>query len=515
MAIYEYDRKPTNTHQATIEIKEIPIYGGSRLGQYRPSYSTINVDGTPTSIKDKSTALGQRVYEFSNHLSNVLVVLADFKVPVTDGTTTSFKTIVVSANDYYPFGMVMGGGTNTNGSDKIGDRAYQNTTFGYRYGFNGKEDDKDFGDKQLIQDYGFRLYNPAIARFLSVDPLSPSYPMLTPYQFASNSPIIAIDLDGLEAININLYTFSLTVGRFTFTGTVGAVLTTDDVKKTVLKPYVTLSGGVSLKKVKSPKKLIIAFEGGADGSIGMSPNGNASTFFGIGLNVGLFGSEYHLPLVYNKYGILDLSTSFNSSGGTAPGFKIIVDALTGAAPSNSLLKWMLSNDKESFSNHSDNLKAMGSLSVTINIDGLIDAETPEQTLESLGVPSTAVPTVLKYLDGAYQFVTTDFGDWWDKLLWTQDGATVQVGAGIAGRGIYSVLEPYFTDYMRTADGTNHATEVRNNYIRYVAELNGLKELDWTGKKGGIDGKNWLITKDQFIGIPVYPKEKTGFWSLDD
>ncbi|MES2731794.1 MAG: hypothetical protein V4714_08600, partial [Bacteroidota bacterium] len=36
------------------------------------------------------------------------------------------------------------------------------------------------------------------ARFLSVDPLTRSYPMLTPYQFAGNMPIKFIDLDGLE-----------------------------------------------------------------------------------------------------------------------------------------------------------------------------------------------------------------------------------------------------------------------------------------------------------------------------
>ena len=49
-----------------------------------------------------------------------------------------------------------------------------------------------------VQDYGFRLYVPGIGRFLSVDPLTRSYPNLTPYQFASNSPIIGVDLDGLE-----------------------------------------------------------------------------------------------------------------------------------------------------------------------------------------------------------------------------------------------------------------------------------------------------------------------------
>jgi len=38
---------------------------------------------------------------------------------------------------------------------------------------------------------------------LSVDPLTSSYPELTPYQFAHNSPIVAIDLDGLEAEGTN------------------------------------------------------------------------------------------------------------------------------------------------------------------------------------------------------------------------------------------------------------------------------------------------------------------------
>jgi RHS repeat-associated protein len=73
----------------------------------------------------------------------------------------------------------------------------KSNTGDYRYGFNGKEDDRDWG-MQNIQDYGFRLYNPSIGKFLSVDPLAPSYPWYTPYQFAGNKPIRFIDLDGLE-----------------------------------------------------------------------------------------------------------------------------------------------------------------------------------------------------------------------------------------------------------------------------------------------------------------------------
>ena len=37
-----------------------------------------------------------------------------------------------------------------------------------------------------------------VSRFLSVDPLARQYPWFSPYQFAGNMPIAAIDLDGLE-----------------------------------------------------------------------------------------------------------------------------------------------------------------------------------------------------------------------------------------------------------------------------------------------------------------------------
>ncbi len=69
---------------------------------------------------------------------------------------------------------------------------------GYRYGFNGKENDKDAGEG--IQDYGMRIYDARVGRFLSEDPITAKYPELTPYQFASNRPIDGIDMDGLEYV---------------------------------------------------------------------------------------------------------------------------------------------------------------------------------------------------------------------------------------------------------------------------------------------------------------------------
>jgi RHS repeat-associated protein len=68
---------------------------------------------------------------------------------------------------------------------------------GYRYGFNGKEQDKDI-NSLTAYDYGFRIYNPGIGRFLSVDPLTKRYPNYSTYQFSGNNPVMFVDIDGLE-----------------------------------------------------------------------------------------------------------------------------------------------------------------------------------------------------------------------------------------------------------------------------------------------------------------------------
>jgi RHS repeat-associated protein len=82
-------------------------------------------------------------------------------------------------------------------------RSYSAQT-GYRYGFNGKENDNEVKGEGNEQDYGMRIYDPRVGRFLSVDPLTKSYPTLTPYQFGSNDPIESIDVDGLERMDYRL-----------------------------------------------------------------------------------------------------------------------------------------------------------------------------------------------------------------------------------------------------------------------------------------------------------------------
>jgi RHS repeat-associated protein len=99
-----------------------------------------------------------------------------------------FTADVVTAQDYYPFGMIMPG------------RSFVAASGGnYRYGFNGKENDNEVKGVGDQQDYGMRIYDPRVGRFLSVDPITYKYPELTPYQFSSNSPIANVDWDGGES----------------------------------------------------------------------------------------------------------------------------------------------------------------------------------------------------------------------------------------------------------------------------------------------------------------------------
>ncbi len=88
----------------------------------------------------------------------------------------------------------------------------------YRYGFNGKENDNEVKGEGNQQDYGMRIYDPRLGRFLSVDPFIKNYPGLTSYQFASNRPIDGIDLNGQEYLNASESKIDITVSYIEFNG---------------------------------------------------------------------------------------------------------------------------------------------------------------------------------------------------------------------------------------------------------------------------------------------------------
>jgi RHS repeat-associated protein len=66
----------------------------------------------------------------------------------------------------------------------------------YRIGFNGQEKDNEVKGTGNSLDFGARVYDSRLGRFLSLDPLAGKFPFQTPYSFAGNTPIQAIDVEG-------------------------------------------------------------------------------------------------------------------------------------------------------------------------------------------------------------------------------------------------------------------------------------------------------------------------------
>lgn len=65
-----------------------------------------------------------------------------------------------------------------------------------RMGFNSKENDREISGDGNNYDFGARIYDSRLGKFLSIDEFSIKRGDLAPYSFAANSPIIAIDMNG-------------------------------------------------------------------------------------------------------------------------------------------------------------------------------------------------------------------------------------------------------------------------------------------------------------------------------
>jgi RHS repeat-associated protein len=166
-------------------LAERHIYGSSRLGMDTTEVVVPQNEMViaPTSETTITRHLKKKLYELSNHLGNVLTVISDMKVPVGNeatGVLEYYNPHIISVTDYSPFGVALSARTWSEQE--------------YRFGFNGKDKESEFNSGAY--DFGARIHDARLGRWMSVDEVRFLQPGWTPYRYCFNNPMGYVDPDG-------------------------------------------------------------------------------------------------------------------------------------------------------------------------------------------------------------------------------------------------------------------------------------------------------------------------------
>jgi RHS repeat-associated protein len=117
----------------------------------------------------------------------VLSTVSDRRLAVSSGSVLAYyRADEKSYADYDPYGMLLPGRFGGGFADQ-------------KFGFQGQlKDDELNSSMGTTYAFEYRMYDPRVGRFFSIDPLVGSYPSNSSYAFSENNVIRYIELEGLE-----------------------------------------------------------------------------------------------------------------------------------------------------------------------------------------------------------------------------------------------------------------------------------------------------------------------------
>ena len=189
--IYNHLNLPTSVETANGKISYIYDATGYKLqktvegsvteyaGNYIYENEALQFFNTPEGYVTPDGQGGyDHVYQYKDHLGNIRLSYTD-----NEGNLG-----IVEENNYYPFGLRHKGYNNVVSPNANG--------VAQKYQYSGKKIYDELGLNTY--DFGARMYDANLGRFMSVDPHSESYYNWTPYNYVANNPLLLIDPDGKD-----------------------------------------------------------------------------------------------------------------------------------------------------------------------------------------------------------------------------------------------------------------------------------------------------------------------------
>jgi RHS repeat-associated protein len=193
---------PTYTSVATEYLNGYHYEGGD-LKFFPTAEGYVNVTEGLMIIGGGRSKSYSYVYNYTDHLGNV-------RLSYTRQTSRSQPipiTTILEENHYYPFGLKHKKyGSTVKDFVVIDEETEEGYYVGidilppqarktYQYKYNGKEYQDELG--LGFYDFGFRNYDPAIGRWMNIDPLAEKSRRWTPYNYGYNNPMRFVDPDGM------------------------------------------------------------------------------------------------------------------------------------------------------------------------------------------------------------------------------------------------------------------------------------------------------------------------------